>query len=309
MALLLLTFVTQRLPSRIPMKLPQRKSPATIPVEVRRVLDLILSSVMAFDRLTCWIDHPAPDIPIAQIKPHCADLKVLNCRSSQFHPVWQTQVQILQPGRQALIELQRAVGARYRVRLSYAEPALDSLVNDRNAAETIRLFMLKHLRVPYMRHAVRFEQATAYFARRASTDGKKTARNLVLYADGTSKLWPLRELKSPCCHIEYRLQGVDTLAEYGLLSLTDCIRFDHQAFWTENLRLFRLPSHVQLGRWINPKTGDVTDTALANRAKRFFARYSHGDAFVLQDCWRETPRIAHVLTPVDNKLFFANVTS
>lgn len=270
---------------------------------MQRALDAITGIVTGFDRLTCWIDHPAPDIPVPLVRRYCGEMTITNCYSRPFHPVWQTEIKIFQPSREALIELQRALESRHRIRMGYAELAFDWLVADRNAADTLYRFIVKHMRVPYLRHAVTFEEETAYFAPRAADDLSKNVRNVVLYADRPSKLWGARQDRSPCCHLEHRFHGVDTLAQRGLLSLEDCIRFDHRAYWTEHLRLFRLPSKVELGRWLNPDSIDVSGTALAKRADRFLDRYSHGDTFVLQDCWRGNPSIANVLTPIDNAPF------
>ncbi|RQY16666.1 hypothetical protein DF118_06120 [Burkholderia stagnalis] len=286
------------------------KSTHTKPrVEVQRARDVITRTVEGFDRLTFWIDHPAPEIPVSRVQRHCEKVTITNCYSLPFHPVWQTQVMLFQPSRQALIELQHAFESRHRIRMGYAELALDWLVADRDAADTLYSFVLKHMRVPYLRHAVAFEEGTAYFAPRATDDLSKSARNVALYADRPSKLWSARQERSPCCHLEHRFQGVDVLAQRGLLSLEDCIRFDHRGYWAEHLRLFRLPSKVELGRWLNPDSIDVSGTALANRADRFLDRYRHGDTFVLQDCWRENPTIANALMPIDNELFFVDVTS
>ncbi|SDG51164.1 hypothetical protein SAMN05216466_103608 [Paraburkholderia phenazinium] len=303
-----LTSSTHRLSDPNSMKTLEEKSHAKLPVEVRSALDAIMRSVMAFDRLTLWIDHPAPDVPVARIAPHCKEIQVLTCQSLRFQPTWQTQVRLLQPGRQALIELLHALRSRHRARLSYIEPALDWPVADRPTAQMLERFLLKHLRVTYMRQAVEFEEGTAYFARRADHDGMKNARNIVLYADRKSKLWPARDSNSSCCHVEYRFQGFGTLAEQGLASLEDCINFDHYTFWVENLRLFRLPSNVELGRWLNPKNPEVTGSALGKRANLFLDNYRHGNAFVLQNCWRENAFIANAVTPLDNTLFLKHVT-
>lgn len=278
------------------------------PVEVQRARDAITRSVTGFDRLTCWIDHPAPDIPISLVQQHCREVTIKNCYSRQFHPIWQTEVMLFQPGRQALIEFQHALGARHRIRMAYAELAFDWLVANSDAADMLYRFIMKHMRVPYHRHGVTFEEGTAYFAPRASDDLSKNVRNVVLYADRPSKLWAVRQDHSPCCHLEHRFQGVDTLAQRGLLSLEDCIRFDHRAYWAEHLRLFRLPSKVELGRWLNPDSIDVSPTALAKRADRFLDRYSHRDTFVLQDCWGENPSIVNVLTQIENAPFLTEVT-
>ncbi|TXD01807.1 hypothetical protein FTI75_25960 [Burkholderia pseudomallei] len=285
------------------MKSTHRKSHTKRPIEMQRALDAITRAVSGFDRLTCWIDHPAPEIPVPRVQRYCGEVTITNCYSLPFHPAWQTQVMLFQPSRQALIELQHAFKSRHRIRMGYAELALDWLVADHDAADVFYSFILKHMRVPYLRHAVTFEERTAYFAPRATDDLSKSARNVALYADRPSKLWSARQDRSPCCHLEHRFQGVDTLAQRGLLSLEDCIRFDHRAYWAEHLRLFRLPSKVELGRWLNPDSIDVSDTALAKRADRFLGRYSYGDTFVLQDCWLGNPSIANVLTPIDNAPF------
>lgn len=278
-------------------------------VEIRRVHHATKATIMGFDRLSLWTDHPAPEIPAHALKKHCRKFEVRSGRSQKFNPAWQTEIRVFQPGSQALIELQSALGPRRRTCVRYAEPAIDWLAKNFDAAWIIYDFMLEHFRVPYMRQPVRFKENTAYFARRASSDGTKTGTNVVMYADRNSKLWPSHRLAQPCCHLEYRLQGVETLAQHGLLSLSDCIRFDHQAFWRENLRLFQLPKKVDLGCRLDPDNSNVSDTALRKRANALLDRYRHGGAIVLQDCWREHPVVADLVTSTDNAPFICGVTS
>ena len=93
------------------------------------------------------------------------------------------------------------------------------------------------------------------------------------------------------------------MAASGLLTLADCVDFDHRAFWAENLRLFRMPSKGDLGRWLDPDNADVSEAALRKRADRFLNQYRHNEAFVLQDCRREYPDIDKLLLPLANELF------
>ncbi|CAJ0724931.1 MULTISPECIES: hypothetical protein [Ralstonia] len=285
------------------MKTRLRTPPSKLPTEVKDALGLIKRVVTGFDRLTFWIDHPAPRIPVSGIERHCANLKVNAGKSLLFHPVWQTEIEIFQPSREALSVLVQAIGTRHRVQLSYSELALDWLVESRAAAYAIRNFLLAQMYVPYLRHDVTFAKTTAYFAPRADKNSLKSARNVALYDDSTSKLWAARQLRSPCCHLEHRLQGVETLAASGLLTLADCVDFDHRAFWAENLRLFRMPSKGDLGRWLDPDNADVSEAALRKRADRFLNQYRHNEAFVLQDCRREYPDIDKLLLPLANELF------
>lgn len=264
---------------------------------------------MGFDRLTIWTNHPAPNIPTQSIEPHCRKLKVRGGHSQKFNPEWQTEIRFFQPGRQALIELQSALGPRCRTCVRYAEPAADWLANSTADADAIYDFMLERLRVPYMRQPVRFKESTAYFARRSSADGTKAGTNVVMYADRPSKLWPAHQRARFCCHLEYRLQGIEILTQHGLLSLSDCIGFDHHAFWRENLRLFALPKKVELGYQLAACAADVSDTALRKRANLFLDRFRHGNAIVLQDCWRENSMIGDLVTGIDNAPFINGVTS
>jgi hypothetical protein len=271
---------------------------------------LVETTVMGFDRLKFWVDHPAPDIPVSQIRRHCRKLKVRECSSRPFHPAWQTEIDILQPGCEALRQLEIIVGTRHRVQLRYAELAIDWLVRDVKAAVELQAFFLNHLRVPYLRHDVRVEEGTAYFGPRADDEGQKRERNLVLYADRPSKLWDAGSgPDSPCCHLEYRFQGVHVLAQHGLLSLAGCVGFDHLDFWRRHLLLFHLPSKRELGRWINPACADVSPTALAKRADRFLGRYMHEDMFVLQDCYLDNRQIDKILEPLSSQPFLRKATA
>ncbi|MCT7313290.1 hypothetical protein N5J06_20135 [Ralstonia sp. CHL-2022] len=285
------------------MKARLHPPPSKLPTDVKSALSLIKHTAIGFDRLTFHVDHPAPNIPASEIELHCTKLNVITGRSLPYHPIWQTRVDVFQPSNKALSLLAKAMGTRHAARLSYAEPAIDWLVDNDDAAYSLCKFFLEHLHVPYLRHDVAFFKETAYFAPRADQHAEKNARNVVLYADRASKLWPAHELKSPCCHLEYRLHGVGTLANQGLLTLADCVQFDHRAFWAENLRLYCLPKMAELGRWLDPDNIDVTDSALRKRANVFLDQYRHHEIFVLQNLWRDVPETADVLLPVANELF------
>ena len=271
--------------------------------DVQRALDVIEQTVAGFDRITLWVDHPAPHVPVSKIKRCCADLKVNEGSSLLFHPVWQTKIELFQPSCGALSALDEALGTRHRTRLSYTELAIDWLVGNRTAAYTVRNFLLAHMYVPYFCHDVAFMGTTAYFAPRTESSWAKRARNITLYDDYLSKLWAVRQLHSPCCHLEYRLQGVGTLADYGLLTLSDSIQFNHHAFWRTHLRLHCLPKMVELGRWLDPDRANVSDAALRKRANLFLDQYRHNGTLVLQDCRREHPEIDDMLLPLSNAWF------
>ena len=279
-------------------------SPSKLPAEIRNALDLIKQTVTGFDRVTFLVDHPKPDIPASEIERHCSRLTITVGRSLSYHPMWQTTVDVFQPSDTAFSLLATAMGTRHATRLRYAELAIDWLVDTPTDAYSFRRFILGHVHVPYLRHNVGFAGMTAYFSPRTDQDTKKkNARNIVLYADRTSKLWSARQLHSPCCHLEYRLQGAGTLAAYGLLTLADCAHFDHHAFWAKNLRLYHLPKMAELGRWLRPDSVDMTDAALRKRANLFLSQYRHNETFVLQNCWRDAPGIDKLLQPLPNELF------
>ncbi len=264
---------------------------------------------MGFDRITILVDHPAPEISHRKITQHCRKLEILDSNSQKYHPGWQTIIRLYQPTRRALIELQAQLGPRCRTYVRYAELAFDLITSGFRSSGIIHDFMLEHFRLPYVRQSVWFEKGTAYFARRASSDGKKVGANFVIYSDKPSKLKRFRDKGQPCCHLEYRFQGVEMLAQHGLLTLSDCIDFDHQAFWRDNLRLYMLPKKVELGRRLDPRGTQVSDTALTKRANTLLGRYRYGEAVVLQDLWREQPLIAKLVKPIDNSLFIRGVTS
>lgn len=290
------------------MKLNKPTPVAKGPVEIRRALDLVERAVMGFDRITVWTDHPAPDIPVHLIKQHCRDVTVRNCNTQKFHPLWQTEIYVHQPTRQALVELQSALGPGRRTSIQYAEVAIDWITRDCVAAGFFYDFVLEHLRVPYMRQPLRFAEGTAYFTPRASSNGKKVGTNVVMYADEPSKLDASSLVDQPCCHLEYRFHGIETLAQHGLLTLPDCVDFDHQVFWRENLRLYMLPKKVVLGRRLASCTAQVTDAVLTKRANTLLDRYRCGDVVVLQDLWREQRLIAKLVTRIDNLPFIRGVT-
>lgn len=269
-----------------------------LPQRTLKILPLIRERVRSFDRLTLRIDNASPDLPLKRILQSCKRISLASCKATTYHPVWQSELQIFQPRVDALKILSEAIGTRYRSELVYAELACDLIADSVTDAAHLQQYILQHLLVPSFGRKVAFDHETVYFNSRASSQGVRNAHSIVIYADKPSKLGSASKTKMDCCHIEYRLAPSKLATLAGLYCIHDCVDFDHQAFWTEHLRLFSFQKS-DLGSLLGDPSS--SGTARRNRATTFLQDASHNGAPVLQNCLEELPSMRTILRPIDNR--------
>lgn len=270
-------------------------SPSRLPRKIQNALSLVDGVVLAYDRLHFWLDHPLPAIPSAL---HEDDRVKVIARSMQYHPVWQTKIELLQPDVELLAACSGMIGSRYRTELSKAEIKLDLLTRTRSDAKHLQAIFLEHLLIESSSYPVKIEKGTAYFKPPTNAHGNPSPFNFVVYSDN-----PNKETGRPCCHLEWRVSGAAALENIGLITLENCTGFNHRDFWSKRLHLFTCPSKAAIGRWLQPDNADVSPTMLTNRADKFLKPHLHNSTLILQNCFVENPDLIELLTPVNNALF------
>ncbi|MFM0362135.1 hypothetical protein [Paraburkholderia sediminicola] len=273
-------------------------------MQIRTALQNIENIALGFDRLTIWIDHPYPDLPVEDIRKHCGNISFMPCKSATYQNVWQTEIKLFQPSSTALKTLRNAIGHRYRTKLSYAEIALDWITVDEAHARELWTFFLKHFKLRSSRHHVQFCEDTAYYKPRSVGESGRNACNVVAYPDRLSKLNVPNTVGRPCCHLEFRLTGPTAISKAtNLFSVADCVAVDHQRFWQQHLTLFEVASKADLGRILKRNEAHTSEAAHRKRAATFLDKHTHSGIYVLQDCVLDLEAIKRILKPIDNRHF------
>ncbi|MFM0191365.1 hypothetical protein PQR25_36770 [Paraburkholderia nemoris] len=273
-------------------------------MQIRTALQNIEDIAPGFDRLTIWIDHPSPDLPVEDIRKHCGNISVMPCKSVKYHNVWQTQIELFQPSSTALKALRNTTGHRYRTKLSYAEIALDWITSDEAQARELWTFFVTHFKLQSSRHHVQFFGDTAYYKPRSVEQSGRNACNLVVYPDRPSKLNVPNTVGKPCCHLEYRLSHPAMIGKVAsLFTVADCVAFDHQRFWQQHLTLFEIPSKADLGRILQRNKAHTSEAAHRKRAATFLDKRTHDGIYALQDCVLDFEVVSRILKPIDNHHF------
>lgn len=270
-----------------------------LPAPTKKALSLIRETVVGFDRITLWVNHPDPELPKFALER--GDDKVsVQTRSVTFQSRWETKLEILQPSAEELNALTNALRGKCATKIPYAEIAIDWITDSGADAAQLQQYVLQHFRLRYSRYGVRLEKDTAYYGPRAEKPHGKRQRNVTVYADSPSKL--AAGNNQPCCHLEYRLTSPE-LARIGLFTVGDCAGFDFTWFWSKHLDLVRISSKEDLGRILAPRKRTLSGSALRQRADLFLAEHAYQDGYVLQECLQQWPAIKKILEPVDNRHF------
>jgi hypothetical protein len=121
--------------------------------------------------------------------------------------------------------------------LCYVELALDWIIHDAIARTEAATFFHRH-------HVHPRSGDLRLYVHSRYTRGRKSRRNVVMYADRPSKM----DGRSRCVHVEYRMRGAATLRAAGIHSARDLITFDHRSLWQELLTFVDL--HERFGRYV-----------------------------------------------------------
>lgn len=144
--------------------------------------------------------------------------------------------------------------------------ALDLLAHNTCSSDDIRRHIEKRLlptrrprsmvRGRYDRHpkpsVINFEETTYYFR------GVSSGVEVALYSDSHSKTgfgWE-------CCHLEFRVKGLNALKASSLASLKDAYSLDHRKFWDSTLEFWRTPNAEALARRSNKAARSRTESSL-----------------------------------------------
>ncbi len=255
--------------------------------------------IYGFDRVTVWLDHP--ELPLAVInllRAHCTQV-VVSFEQMPHNARWKLKVEIYQPTVECLIRLADALGTNIAASVTYVEIARDIPARSRSRARQWRNSLLQSARMKSLQQPVLRKKTTWYYGRRS--DGKKRrSKVLVVYADRPSKLNNARPPAGtqPDLHTEVRCTGSAVLADLGIVTLDDLIHFDHQQFWHEHLRLYRLPKPTDLGRLLAKIAGTdphVSGSALRNRSAKWRKEHSKVGIFIMHNALRSTPQLAKYL--------------
>jgi hypothetical protein len=149
------------------------------------------------------------------------------------------------------------------------EIALDCCVDDQISADVLHRFFDQHfVQRWHNTQETSHHQATTY-----TGSSHRPGRRFVAYSDRPSKL----DLKSNCCHIEARYQGIVALRSIGTNTASDWLSFDQHAFWKKHLCFYEIDL-ARLGRWsrrhLSGKYWYNVDRATGSVLFRNFGRHS-----------------------------------
>ena len=287
-----------------------RKLNSRTPKDIARACRKICRRQYGVDRAKVWIDHPAPNLPIAELNDLCGGGVDHQLGAMPFHPRWKSSIELYQPSRRALKLLADALaGTQYDAEISYVELACDLITRAQGKAEALGKWLLGHVWLKSCRERVVLDKngTTYYYHRRHDGNGRKSPKVLALYADKPSKL-PGRRKGEPCCHIEFRLSGAAAVKRAGIVSVGDLLDFDHAAFWTQGICLASWKSKADLGRAVYAGDAEISGAALRKHANMVMREYDLKGTFVMQNALLEEPDLRNVTSGIDPAIIFCSAT-
>lgn len=246
--------------------------------------------IFGYDRIILYTDHPeVPSALVDRLEKHCTSV-VARVEQMPFQARWKSKLDVFQPTARGLGILNKSLGNNITAQLYYVEIACDAPANSEKQALEWRKKFLESARMRSQGQPVVCDKSitTYYYGRRTTEKGTRRPNVLAVYADKPSKINNAKpdEGMPPCLHIEWRATGVNTLARYGIVSLTDLIQFGHEQFWGKHVRMHLLPKPTELGRLLAKVCGDdpnVSGSALRKRAARWKEKYTIDGNFIMHN--------------------------
>ena len=283
------------------MKPPIKKAEVARAVE-KAIQDT--SVIFGFDRLTIWLDRPECPFELSKLKNHCTKVEA-NHLQMLHNPRLKCRVELLQPTLRCLEILADELGCATAVVINYVEIAFDLPSKSRRRTRARRNSFLASAKILHRPHDVVLDSkfGTIFYC-----GHRGSSIVLAAYADKPGKLNNARppEDGPRCAHQELRITGEAAVAERGIVSVDDLIRFGHAEFWNEALRFYKIPKNkTELGRLLARACGasvDVTGSALRKRATRWIEKSSifdgRSDVFVMHNALRTTSHLEKLLPQI-----------
>jgi hypothetical protein len=126
-------------------------------------------------------------------------------------------------------------------RVTRVHVALDLITRTKADAREVHHWLAKHLvQGDCPRKPMRWFKSTTYFDRSVAN---RTGSCLTIYSDNPSKI----DERRPCCHLEWRTGGAQTLERAELRYPEQLVELNHTAFWEKRLKLRAAPASEILG--------------------------------------------------------------
>lgn len=192
-----------------------------------------------------------------------------------YSPRWKSVLELFQPTVAALRMIRYSAGSSVAVLPQAIELAFD-IVPKLQRPELVRAIeneVWASVVPRYHRAEAVCERGTLYFERRTDVDGRDRKNVLVCYSDRASKFSDHPEVaKSPCVHLEWRINGGPAMLNHGFASLGEIIALSHREFWMRNVHFYNLPRKTDVGRvlaGIAAASPSACGTVLRRRADRW----------------------------------------
>ncbi len=263
------------------------------------------SVIFGFDRITIWLDRPELPVDLIILKKHCTNVEVVH-KQMEKQARWKCMLLVFQPTVEFLRVLVEKLGSDVCTLITYVEIACDTYpdTNDKVLCWCGNFLSSAHMLSQQQSVVLNKHYTTWYYGRRLYYNRNKRPNVLAVYADKPSKLLNARPATDDprCLHIEWRVTGSKALSRFGIVSVTDLILFNFQAFFNTNILMYQLPNRTtDLGQVLTEFCGYkaiVSKTMIRKRAYKWIKNYSIDEHFVLHNALLEMPDIAKKFTTV-----------
>lgn len=200
------------------------------------ITQIIIDSIPYIDAVNLRIGRPLKKHQLDELQSCCGKRPTCRWQPMEYRPAdYKYLLRLLQPTPDAFTYLIDSLRGTYRI--NYVEPALDFITANNLHSDIVKDYLVNHMiKRWHGNQRVAHDHTTTYFGKR------NTANNLVCYSSKPSKT-----NREPCCHLEWRLKGYQTVRGEGIHNLIALREFDYRRFWERHLQL-RRPNVEAIGK-------------------------------------------------------------
>jgi len=191
-----------------------------------RIQRLIKDRVSYIDTVQMWFPRALTDTEIKNINALCGPKRMFPIvKDMPVRPKWKCRHLLQQPKPEVFDYLTQLFGED--IWINRVDVALDLITRRPTEARLLKEFCERHIY-----HAWHGKYQIVRYKHSTYTAERGAPRVYDIYADKPSKV-----ANQPCCHIELRFSGADSVRRAGFVTVHDLKNLNYHEFWKKHLRL------------------------------------------------------------------------
>ncbi len=142
---------------------PNHLTPGYVPASVARPLEAVTKRIYFVDRLHVLLPSHEADLNLDELSEPGRKAPVLVPSNNKFNPVMKSRLELFQPSKDVIVELERQIGSKYTYAITRAEIAMDLITPTTKEAGSAWTMFVHHLWFPRLQARAHVSHGTTAY--------------------------------------------------------------------------------------------------------------------------------------------------